>query len=122
MKNIPADITVLLVDDSDDLRLGTRLVLEHVGYHVLEAASAEEAIDIANGFCNTIHLLICDLNLEGMSGIDLCQKLHVSMPKLKMVLISGDSTPPESNSLYSVFLQKPFLPATLLEEVDKLLS
>jgi len=122
MTHIPSDKTLLLVDDSEDLRLGTRLVLEHIGYHILEACSGEEALEITQGFCNTIDLLICDLHLDGMNGIDLCQRLHISMPKLKMILISGDSVIPDPNALHSVFLQKPFLPVKLLEEVDKLLS
>ncbi len=122
MTHIPSDTTILIVDDNEDLRFGTRLVLEHIGYHVLEAGSAKEALDLADSFCNTIHLAICDIHMEGMSGIELCQKLHVSMPKLKIILISGDSTHSGMDTSYSIFLQKPFLPAKLLEEVDKLLS
>lgn len=122
MTHAPADTTIMIVDDKEDLRFGTRLILENIGYHVLEAASAEEALKLAEGFCNNIQLVISDIHLETMDGIELCQRLHISMPKLKVILMSGDIFQQDIDTRYSIFLQKPFLPARLLEEVNKLLS
>ncbi|MBI4879363.1 MAG: PAS domain-containing protein [Planctomycetes bacterium] len=80
---------VMLVEDEKSVRVTTALFLQVLGYTVLTAASPDEALRAAAEHCGTIHLLITDVVMPGMSGRELAAKLHETYPDMKCLHISG---------------------------------
>ena len=119
--------TILLVDDEESLRLVvTHFLSEELGYNILPAGSAEEALSLIESYSGTIDLLLTDVLLPGMSGSELAAKLLSAHPNLKIMYISGypDHTLEGLGvSGSDEMLQKPFtiksLAAKLREILDK---
>lgn len=92
-KEAPLPATILIVDDERNIRRTLELVLQGEGFLTLEAASAEQALEIlATG--QHVDLAICDLMLPGMSGLDALEKIRAdeSLAKLPVIVISGHAT------------------------------
>ena len=81
--------TILVAEDEPDLRELTRIFLEGYGYKVLEASNAEQAIRIAETFTDTIHLLLTDVIMPGMSGRLLAEKILSKRPQTRVVYMTG---------------------------------
>src|SRR5579862_433102 len=81
--------TILIVEDEPDLRELTRVFLEGYGYKVLQAASAEQAIQVADGFSERIDLLLTDVIMPGLSGRQLAEAILRSRPQTKIVYMTG---------------------------------
>ena len=79
---------ILLVDDSELVRGFTRELLTEAAYEVLEASSAPAAQSIAAG--RKIDLLITDLLLPGLSGLDLARQMRLMWPEVRVLLLSAD--------------------------------
>jgi hypothetical protein len=104
---------ILLVEDEQELRSLVRCALESIGYSVREARSGPDALRVWAECRDRVELLITDLVMpEGMTGIELAERLRADKPSLKVVCTSGYSAElvelgmklPESVR----FLQKPF--------------
>lgn len=80
--------TVLLVDDEDVVRLSTADMLIELGYEVVEAASAEEAIRLLNRGLDT-QLIITDHLMPGMSGTELARTIQSERKGINVLVISG---------------------------------
>ncbi len=104
--------TILIVDDSDQVRMMLSLILTQQGYTVLEAESGAVALQIAGAHPGPIHLLICDLELPEMSGSQVAQALLVLRPDVRVLLISGHSSDAAARrgqiGRRQAFLAKPF--------------
>jgi DNA-binding NtrC family response regulator len=86
---------VLVVDDERNIRRTLRMVLEGEGVTVLEAADAESALDMLIAGAQSIDLVIVDVKLPNMSGLDLLEALPERLeerPLPLMILISGHAT------------------------------
>lgn len=120
------DETVLLVEDSEPVRLLTRELLEAGGYRVLEAPDGESAIAIADRYEDTIHLLMTDLVLPGTSGVSLARRMVELRPDIKVLYSSGyasDSVLREGTLEGEVhFLEKPFTRSALAAKVREALD
>jgi len=81
--------TILLAEDEPDLRDLARIFLEGYGYKVLEAASAEQAIQTASVFGGPIDLLLTDVIMPGMSGSQLAESILKQRPQTKIVYMTG---------------------------------
>lgn len=81
--------TVLLVENEDDVRSLTRLVLEHSGYQVLEARDPEQALQVCEQVADTIHLLITDVVMPVMNGLQLAESLRSMRPGIKVLYLSA---------------------------------
>ncbi len=109
--------TVLLVDDNQAIRALIREIVRDPSFRILEAASAEEALDIQE----EPDLLITDVGLPGINGVELARLLRQRIPELKIICMSGYMLP--SHPVESVrFLEKPFRPEDLLGVVRELLG
>jgi len=114
--------TILVVEDEPVLRQMAQVILEDCGYRTLEAASGRKAIEMWNQHSGAIDLLLTDMVMpEGISGMDLAQRLQASNPKLKIVFASGYSMDELDTSFlregHAAFLQKPYTHATLARAV-----
>ena len=81
--------TILLAEDEPDLRQLARIFLEGYGYKVLEAPSAERAIQTADIFAGTIDLLLTDVIMPGMSGAQLAENILSKRPQTRIVYMTG---------------------------------
>lgn len=81
--------TILVVDDAADVCELARDCLVAAGYRVLEARDGEEALRIANGHTEPIHLLLTDVVMPGLNGIELAGRLTRQRPDTKVLYMSG---------------------------------
>lgn len=79
---------ILLVDDEELVRLSTADMLAELGYDVIEASSASEALALLSRGL-TPDILITDHLMPGMSGTELAQKLNCERPETKILILSG---------------------------------
>ena len=109
---------ILVVEDDPLLRLGACAVLREAGYGTLEAADAEEAIDILE-HREDIGVVFSDIQMPGsLDGLKLAQTVRRRWPPIDMVLTSGRMTPrPEELPARVRYLPKPFGTAELLAEI-----
>jgi PAS domain S-box-containing protein len=118
--------SILLVEDEEMVRRLARRVLEGTGYAVLEAATGDEAIAIANRRDQRIDLIITDVIMPGMSGQELSAKLREQRPGIPVLYVSGYSEEAitQHGQLLpnTAFLQKPFSPAALVVKVREVLG
>lgn len=80
-------VTILYVEDSEDLRITIGMLLEAPGRDIVSCATAEEALVLLAE--RQFDLLITDVSLPGMSGTDLARKLLSTQPQHWVVLCSG---------------------------------
>jgi PAS domain S-box-containing protein len=119
--------TVLLVEDDAGLRELARMILvRRGGYKVLESTGGKEALVFAEQYKGTIHLLLTDVVMPGMSGRELSEELATLRPDLKILYMSGytDDTVVRHGVLEEgmAFLQKPFSAESLLRKVRDVLD
>jgi len=102
--------TVLLVEDDPSLRRLVERLLAKLGYTVIVATGAEGAIARFTNSDIGIDLLITDVNMPGMRGPELAQRLLASRPGLKVLYVSGSDDAIDKDLLTrrADFLQKPF--------------
>lgn len=117
---------VLVVDDDDDVRRATCRVLEGVGWRVVATASAEEGLAAFEGSEETPDLLVTTLNLSGMDGTALADRLQSFDPDLGVLFVSSYAED-GSDSLRSFtgrrgLLRKPFSVESLSEAVRRVLT
>ncbi len=110
---------VLVVDDEPVVGNGIRLLLREAGLRVATVADAEAAL--AHPAAGECRLVLCDLMLPGLSGIDLLHKLRATRPNLPVVMITGYGTAENAaralEAGVSGFLPKPFTESELLDAV-----
>jgi len=117
--------TVLLADDDEGLRSLMAQVLGRNGYVVIEAGSAEEALELARARTAPIDVLISDVVMGELSGPELARLLQNDYPRLRVLLISGTADATVVEFLAegtALFLAKPFKPSKLIDEVHGLLE
>jgi two-component system, cell cycle sensor histidine kinase and response regulator CckA len=117
---------IFVVEDTQLLRELTRLLLEGVGYQVLDFGVPEEAIRMAKNYVGSLPLLITDIVMPGMSGIELAEEFAKIRPETKLLYASGyaDDAIARHGGLASEasFLEKPFTRDALLRKVRGILD
>jgi len=114
--------TILLVEDEAILREMARDILKDCGYRLLEAATGKEALDVWRKCASEVDLLLTDMVMpEGISGVDLAERLLADRPDLKIIFTSGYTSTEINAELLSRsqarFLQKPYSHTTLARAV-----
>jgi len=117
---------VLVVDDEPLMRLFVTRALRGAGYDTIEAASAEEALELLASDDANISLLVSDVQLPGLSGSELVAQARELLPELPTLLMSGQGKHWLVNERLiqrdADLLQKPFRIADLLGKLDRLLA
>ncbi len=114
--------TVLLVDDEPGIRALIRRALEREGIAVLEAGSAQEALELCERRGSAPAALVTDLTMPGISGRELAGRLRMRWPELRVLFITGYAEQQElqGEDEKTRLLHKPFTTARLVEEVRRL--
>jgi two-component system, chemotaxis family, chemotaxis protein CheY len=115
---------VLLVDDSGLARRSTRRILEQAGYVVVEA---EDGLSALERFAlEKPDLVLLDLVMKGMYGLDVLTKLREMDPAARVVVMSADIQTSSREMVQTAgaagFINKPATPAAVLEIVEKALT
>lgn len=117
---------VLLVEDEPPVREVTRRILSSLGYQVVAAASAAEALELVNRQEGRFDLLLSDVIMPGMGGPELASVLTARIPDLRVLFMSGYTD--DSLDRYGLdpaktpLLQKPFSAAELARRVRQRLD
>ena len=120
----PQTSTVLLVEDDDAVRELIRTFLERAGYHVVEAATAVDAVTLFDR-TTSVDVLLTDISIPGRSGFALSQTLVARRPSLRVLFMSAYA---DASDLAAVaergaaLLEKPFSAQSLVSKVRELLS
>lgn len=119
--------TILIVEDEPVLRDMAHIILQECGYNILEARSGREALGVWERHHASIDLVLTDMVMpEGVSGMDLAQRLLAANPRLKIVFASGYSMDELDTSFMGKgsarFLQKPYTHVTLAKAVRECLD
>lgn len=96
--------TILLVDDDDEVREVLAETLEEFGYRVIRAGSGEEALRCLERN-DMPDMIITDVRMPGMSGLELAKRVRARGDCMKLLLISGYFLP---QPISERFLRKPF--------------
>lgn len=118
--------TILVVEDSKDLREIIRQFLDLSGYRVLEAGNSAEAVQAAAQYPDAIHLILTDVVLPDVSGWVLAERLKIGRPEAKVLYMSGYAA--DTDMIYRLseaacnFIQKPFTRVTLTAKVREVLN
>ena len=104
--------TILVVDDEPDIRKFIFDMLQPLGYKVFEASCADEALRISDEIQDIIDLLLTDLTMPGMNGLELRELFLKKSPAIKVIVMSGygDEAVTGKNITKEdiIFMQKPF--------------
>ena len=119
--------TVLLAEDEPLVRSLVARVLRDRGYQVVEAATGQEALDIFQSLeSGSIQLLLTDVVMPQMGGVELAQRITELQPNTKVLFASGYTQEPRfltgDPSQEIRFIQKSFLPDALASKVREVLD
>lgn len=118
--------TILVVDDEEHVLGFAGKVLLKAGYRVVTASGPGAALDLAGATGETIDLLLTDVRMPGMDGMELCRRLMEGRPGMRALFMSGYADVPEKeNGMRSGnahAISKPFGARELLEAVSAELS
>jgi two-component system cell cycle sensor histidine kinase/response regulator CckA len=81
--------TILLVDDEENVRRPLSQILASHGYKVLEAADGAQAIEVSQKHSGPIHLMVTDILMGAMSGVELAEKLSYDRAEMKVLFATG---------------------------------
>jgi two-component system cell cycle sensor histidine kinase/response regulator CckA len=115
------DFTVTVADDNRGVLELVSSVLRTQGYRVLEATSGPEALDLAERHDCPVDLLLTDIEMPGMDGIELSRSMLAQRPGTKIIFMSGSGTLEEVEVDGAPFLSKPFAIPELLSTVKNTL-
>jgi two-component system response regulator CpxR len=115
---------ILCVDDNEQTLSVRKFLLETRGYRVLSTTSAHEALEIVDSYApGELSLLLCDLLMPQMDGLELIRRVREMQPGLPSLMVSGTVTSFERGSGADVFLPKGACsPVELLERVRVLVA
>lgn len=118
--------TILVVEDEELVRKLIQQTLVQYGYDVLDAGCGDEAIDVCSRRNATIHLLLTDVVLPDITGVELSKRLAVIRPAMKVIFMSGYTSVGilQEGLLESdvEFIQKPFTSESLARKIREVLD
>jgi DNA-binding response OmpR family regulator len=114
--------TVLLVEDDEDTRFALTRILAREGYLVLTAATGHDAVGVLWDVSEPIDVVLLDVGLPDVSGVDLCARLRELRPATSVVVLTGEAEPADAARLLELgvrrYFRKPIEPDELLATVE----
>jgi len=118
--------TVLVVDDEISVREAAVSMLEEVGFKTLEACDGEEAVDIYRRQCDEISLVLLDVTMPKLDGVECFRQLRDINADVRVILSSGynekDATQSFAEDDLAGFVQKPYRMETLIAHLRQVLE
>jgi two-component system, cell cycle sensor histidine kinase and response regulator CckA len=117
-----SETLVLVVDDESAVRRFAVRVLEREGYAVVEARDGREALELVQQDGALVEVVVSDIVMPRLNGVELMQALALSHPDLPVILMSGYATSALAElgiAAPCAILAKPFPSERLLEEVRR---
>lgn len=118
--------TLLLVDDDPGIRDSTAEALTAIGLRVVVAADGAEALAWFEAHIEDVDLVLSDIVLPGLSGIEIARRLHAARPELPIILMTGYPLGADEGDLPAAdaigWLQKPFRLEELVRTVERALA
>lgn len=118
--------TILIVDDEPLIRNLLQSVLRRQGYTVLLATGGADALEVLKTNWEPVHLVVTDMQMPGMSGLDLAHRLATDYPRAKVLFMSGhhpEEVDPQGEArAHAPYLAKPFSVEALLDTIRSLLA
>jgi len=117
--------TVLVAEDEEAVRELACEFLKSAGYNVLTANNGAEALALAEGSKQHIHVLLTDLVMPRMRGSELAKRLKALQPQIKVIYVSGYLDYQQTGNEFvedALFIQKPFTQSTLVARMAELLK
>jgi len=122
-KEVKPHETILIVEDQTDVRQLITEILKQNGYHIIEASDGEDALEKCKNYNKDIHLLITDVIMPNMNGIELRERIISIYSDIKVIFMSGyaDNVIAEMGILDidEIFIEKPFMPSDLLTKIKE---
>jgi signal transduction histidine kinase/DNA-binding response OmpR family regulator len=114
-------VRILVVEDEPLIRMATVEMLEELGHNVSEASTAEEALEVLAQ--RSVDVLLTDVGLPGMSGIDLARQVRERWPTVGIVFASGEDTARAQSGISdAAHLLKPYNVTSLAVAVTRVKS
>ena len=114
---------LLLIDDDDDFASSLLTVLETSGHLVRRASDGTTGIQLA--MAEPFDLVICDIRMPGIGGMEVLQQLHTAKPRLPVILMTAFTTTERAIESMKAgafdYLLKPFDPPEMLRVVERAL-
>ena len=114
--------TVLFAEDDGQVQKFVSALLTKSGYHLILASNGLDALQKARAYEGVIHLLLSDVEMPGMTGIELAIQLAQERPDTRILLISGLPSGMLVLNNGWQFLPKPFMPDMLRDRIRDFLS
>jgi two-component system, cell cycle sensor histidine kinase and response regulator CckA len=114
--------TILVVEDQPQVRELTCSILRESGYQILEASDGAEALSLAETHTGPLHLLLTDVIMPGMQGLELATRLKTIRRTLILFMSGYPGSMEAGHGTEVAYIQKPFTPDTLVMKVQEVLG
>ena len=116
-------MVILVAEDDVHVQFLAWKLLKVAGFTVLKADNGEVALELSRNHPGIIDLLLADVSMPRMSGLELCRIIAAERPGIKLLMMSSDLRNREQASMNGLpFLQKPFSSETLKDSIETLLG
>ncbi len=117
---------VLVVDDEDVMRFTAKAILNEHGYNVLTASNGQEAVSIFREKSDEIDIVLLDMIMPVMNGMDAFNEIRAIKPDVKVILASGFTKDADVEDMKALglrsFIKKPYRVAILTQEVQNVMA
>ncbi|MCL4402402.1 MAG: response regulator [Acidobacteria bacterium] len=121
-----AERTVLVVDDEEVVRHTARAILERFGYRVLLAENGEEALAVFGKMANQVSLVVLDIAMPAMSGVEALQHLRRIRPDVQVLVATGFDEQETARRFEGSgpveFIAKPYTSRQLADRIQEILN
>ena len=119
LKPAHANQTVILIAEDEVMVANVvRIILEKDGYFILTGSDGEAALSISRQYPGPIHLLLSDIKMPKLNGLELRERILEERPDTKILFMTGETEHIGATPV----LRKPFVPNELREKIQKMLE
>lgn len=116
-------MVILLAEDDVGVQFFVWSLLKADGFTVLTAGDGKAALEVSRNHPGPIDLVLSDVGMPQMDGLELCKTIAVERPGIKVLIMSGVPSRKEQASMSGLpFLQKPFTRTELRDSIEALIG
>ncbi len=122
-KSENCQLSIIVVEDDDEVRILTSRILEHQGHLVYQAENASQALTLVERSDTEVDLVLTDVVMPDVSGPELAEKLRRKKPDLKIMFMSGYTNDAMMRCGLQIdqvaYIDKPFTPDALMKKISQ---